>query len=39
LSSLRTEIASAGARSANTLTKYHLQDLADRINKALNPRN
>jgi Met-zincin/Domain of unknown function (DUF5117) len=39
LSSLRTEIASAGTRSADTLTKYHLQDLADRINKALNPRN
>ena len=39
LSSLRAEIASAGARATDALTKYHLQDLADRINKALNPRN
>ncbi len=35
--SLRAELASAGARAADPLTKYHLQDLADRINKALNP--
>ena len=39
LSSLRAEIVSAGTRATDTLTKYHLQDLADRINKALNPKN
>ena len=39
LSSLRGEIASAGTRATDQLTKYHLQDLADRINKALNPKN
>jgi hypothetical protein len=39
LAALRTEIAAAGARAADPLTKYHLQDLADRINKLLNPKN
>jgi len=38
LASLRAEIAGAATRAADTLTKYHLQDLADRINKALNPK-
>ncbi|MEQ1677724.1 MAG: zinc-dependent metalloprotease, partial [Chitinophagaceae bacterium] len=36
--SLRAELASAGARAADPLTKYHLQDLADRIAKALDPK-
>jgi hypothetical protein len=39
LSSLRAEITSAAAKSADSLTRYHLQDVAERINKALNPRN
>lgn len=39
LVSLRTEIAGAAGRSTDTMTKYHLQDLAERINKALNPKN
>lgn len=39
LASLRTEMTGAATRSADTLTKYHLQDLADRISKALNPKN
>ncbi len=38
LASLRAEIAAAGIRATDTLTKYHLQDLADRINKTLNPK-
>lgn len=37
LVSLRTEISGAAGRSADTLTKYHLQDLADRIGKILDP--
>ena len=39
LGSLRAEITSAAGRSVDLLTKYHLQDLSERINKALNPRN
>lgn len=39
LALLRTEITAAATRSADTLTKYHLQDLSDRISKALNPKN
>lgn len=39
LATLRTEIAGASTRAADALTKFHLQDLADRINKALNPKN
>ncbi len=39
LGSLRAEITSAAGRSADLLTKYHLQDLSERISKALNPRN
>lgn len=38
LASLRAEISGAAAKAADPLTKYHLQDLADRINKALNPK-
>lgn len=38
LSSLRVEINSAAAKATDPLTKYHLQDLSDRINKALNPK-
>ncbi len=34
---LRAEIAASAARSTDNLTKYHWQDLAERINKALNP--
>jgi len=39
LASLRTEITSAAARSTDSMTKIHLSDLAERINKALNPKN
>lgn len=37
LTGLRAEIAGSAARSTDNMTKYHLQDLAERINKALNP--
>lgn len=37
LVSLRSELAAAGTRAADALTKYHFQDLADRISKALDP--
>jgi hypothetical protein len=37
LVSLRSELAAAGAKAADALTKYHFQDLADRISKALDP--
>ena len=39
LTSLRTEMTGAATRTTDLLTKYHWQDLADRINKALNPKN
>jgi hypothetical protein len=39
LVSLRTEITGAAGRTTDTMTRYHLQDLAERINKALNPKN
>jgi hypothetical protein len=39
LTSLRAELSVAANRATDTMTKYHLLDLADRINKALNPRN
>lgn len=38
LTSLRTEIAAAAAGTADSMTKYHLQDLAKRIDNALNPK-
>lgn len=37
MTSLRAEITAGAGRSSDTMTKYHLQDLAERINKALNP--
>ena len=39
LVSLRAELGSAAGRTTDTMSKYHWQDLADRINKALNPNN
>ena len=38
LASLRTEIISASAAIADPMSKYHLQDVAKRIDKALNPK-
>lgn len=38
LRSLRTEISAATARTADRMSRYHLQDLAERINQALNPK-
>jgi Met-zincin len=38
LSSLRSEINTAAAATQDTMTKYHLQDLSDRIRKALDPK-
>jgi len=38
LASLRTEIIAASAGTADLMTKYHLQDLAKRIDNALNPK-
>ena len=38
LSALRTEINTAAASTADAMTKYHLQDLSDRIRKALDPK-
>lgn len=38
LASLRTEINAAAAGTADTMTKYHLQDIVRRIDKALNPK-
>ena len=37
LTALKTEISAAAIKTGDQLTKYHLQDLSDRINKALNP--
>ena len=39
LVTLRTELLTAATRATDIMTKYHLQDLADRVNKALNPKN
>jgi hypothetical protein len=36
---LRTEILAAIPRTADKLSKYHLQDVAERIKEALNPNN
>lgn len=38
LSSLRNEINVAAAASADSMTKYHLQDVSKRIDNALNPK-
>ncbi|HEX6191846.1 MAG TPA: zinc-dependent metalloprotease, partial [Chitinophagaceae bacterium] len=38
LSQLRTEIAAAAGSSTDLMTKYHLQDVAKRIDIALNPK-
>ncbi len=37
LSSLRSEIVAAAAGTADSMSKYHLQDVAKRIDNALNP--
>ncbi|MBI3140111.1 MAG: zinc-dependent metalloprotease [Sphingobacteriales bacterium] len=37
LVTLRGEFTSASAKATDPMTKFHLADLADRINKALNP--
>ena len=37
LTALKAEISAAAIKTGDQLTKYHLQDLSDRINKALNP--
>lgn len=37
LVSLRAELSSAAGRTTDTMSRYHWQDLADRINNALNP--
>jgi hypothetical protein len=39
LQSLRAEINAAAVGLADLMTKYHLQDLSSRIDKALNPKN
>jgi len=38
LASLRNEINAAAAVIADPMTKYHLQDVSKRIDKALNPK-
>jgi hypothetical protein len=38
LAMLRAEINSAAASIPDQMTKYHLQDLSKRIDKALNPK-
>lgn len=37
LSTLRAECTAAASRTTDSLSRYHWTDLADRINKALNP--
>lgn len=39
LASLRSEIIAAAAGTTDPMSKYHLQDLSVRIDKALNPKN
>jgi hypothetical protein len=39
LSSLRNELVSAAPAYADNMSRYHLQDLAERIKQALNPNN
>jgi hypothetical protein len=38
LASLRSEINAGASVIADPMTKYHLQDLSKRIDKALNPK-
>jgi hypothetical protein len=38
LASLRTEIVAATSRTSDGMSRYHLQDLSDRIRKALDPK-
>lgn len=38
LVSLRAELSAGAIRTTDQMSKYHLQDLADRINKALDPK-
>ncbi len=38
LNQLRTELVSAAPAIADNLSRYHVQDLAERIRQALNPR-
>ena len=38
LSALRTEVRSAANLIADPMSKYHLQDIVDRIDNALNPK-
>ena len=37
LVSLRTELNGAATRATDPLSKYHFQDLSDRVGKALDP--
>ncbi len=38
LTALKTEVSNAAAGSSDPMTKYHLQDILKRIDKALNPK-
>jgi hypothetical protein len=38
LTSLRTEVNAAAVGTADPMSKYHLQDIVKRIDKALNPK-
>jgi hypothetical protein len=38
LSSLRAEALAAAAGSTDNMSKYHLQDVAERIKRALDPK-
>lgn len=38
LASLRAEVAAAAAGTSDAMSKYHLQDIAKRIDNALNPK-
>lgn len=38
LASLRSEVTAAAARTSDAMSRYHLQDLAERIKTALEPR-
>lgn len=38
LVSLRADLSNGAARTTDQMSKYHLQDLADRISKALDPK-
>ena len=38
LAALRTEVNAAAAATADTMTRYHLQDISKRIDNALDPK-